>query len=167
MTITRLDESTINASLDAYLHGAREGDVSQARQLHEMLDLMLTERESPDGQLWLTDHARMLLAEMHRELSKCEGSENQLREKVLDAVQLKPAADHWKDTCSFVHDLRIATAVANELCLQRNAGEETDLAAASRAVAEAGEFDLTPSAIGNIYQEIAATVGGFREISRC
>jgi hypothetical protein len=46
MTRTRMDEATINASLDACLHGAKEGDSDQARRLHEMLDLMLTERET-------------------------------------------------------------------------------------------------------------------------
>ena len=49
MTQTRMDEATINASLDACLHGAKEGDIDQARRLHELLDLMLTERETKDG----------------------------------------------------------------------------------------------------------------------
>ena len=61
MMNTRMSEATINASLDAYLHGAQEGDTSQARRLHEMLDFMLTEREMPEGQLWLTEHGKMLL----------------------------------------------------------------------------------------------------------
>ena len=74
MTGPRMNEATINASLDAYLHGAQQGDAQQARHLHEMLDLMLTEREIPEGQLWLTEHAKMLLAEMHRQLAKCKGN---------------------------------------------------------------------------------------------
>ena len=49
MTDKRMAEATINDSLDAYLHGAEEGDPYQARHLHEMLDLMLTEREIPAG----------------------------------------------------------------------------------------------------------------------
>ena len=58
MRHVRIDEAAINNSLDAYLHGAQEGDNDQARRLHEMLDFMLTEREIPDGQLWLTEHER-------------------------------------------------------------------------------------------------------------
>ena len=54
MAHPRLDESTINASLDAYLHGAEKGDVNQARKLHEMLDRILSGREERDGKLWLT-----------------------------------------------------------------------------------------------------------------
>jgi len=49
MTHVRMDEASINASLDAFLHGAQEGDADQARQLHQMLDLMLTERERTVG----------------------------------------------------------------------------------------------------------------------
>ena len=63
MTNRRMAEATINATLDAHLHGAREGDAGEARQLHDMLDQMLTERELPEGRLWLTDHGKMLLAQ--------------------------------------------------------------------------------------------------------
>ena len=167
MTHQRMDEATINASLDAYLHGAQEGDTSQARRLHEMLDFMLTEREIADGQLWLTDHGKMLLAEMHRQLSHCEGGGDQFRATVLDAVQLGPHRGHWHDTCSFLRDLRIATTVANELCEQRDAGREPNVTQAAKAVAEQGEFGLNTSNICKIYDEIAATVGGFKEISHC
>jgi len=167
MTHKRMDETTINSSLDAFLHGAQEGDTYQARRLHEMLDLMLTERDSPDGQLWLTDHGKMLLAEMHRQLSHCEGRGDKLRDKVLDAVQLKPHKGKWQDTCSFVHDLRIAISVANELCQQRDAGGQPDLSEAAQAVARRGDYDLEPSRLCEVYDEIASTVGGFEEISRC
>ena len=165
MTHKHMDETTINASLDAYLHGAKEGDVDQARHLHEMLDLMLTEREIPDGQLWLTDHGKMLLAEMHRQLSLCEGGGDQLQDTVLDAVQFKPRKGTWKDTCSFVRDLRIAISVANELCEQRDAGHKPNINQATKAVADRGEFDLNPSRICEVYDEIASTVGGFKEFS--
>jgi len=164
MTNTRMDEATINISLDAYLHGAKEGDTDQARRLHEMLDLMLTEREIPDGQLWLTDHGKMLLADMHRQLSQCGGSGDQLRDTVLDAVQLKPWKGHWKDTCSYVRDLRIAIAVASEICEQRDAGGESNVTQAAKAVADSGEFGLNPTRICEVYDEIASTVGGFKEI---
>jgi hypothetical protein len=167
MTHKHMDEAAINASLDAYLHGAQEGDAHQARRLHEMLDFMLTEREISDGQLWLTDHGKMLLANMHRQLSHCEGDGDQLRDTVLDAVQLKPHKGHWQDTCSFLRDLRIATTVANELCEQRDAGNKPDVTQAAQAVAERGEFNLSASRICEVYDEIALTVGGFREISRC
>jgi hypothetical protein len=167
MTDKRMHEATINSSLDAYLHGAKEGDADQARRLHEMLDLMLTEREIPDGQLWLTDHGKMLLADMHRQLSQCGGSGGHLRDTVLDAVQFKPYQGHWQDTCSYLHDLRIATTVANELCEQRDAGREPNVTQAAKAVADHGEFGLDSSRICEIYDEIALTLGGFREISSC
>jgi len=167
MTNTRMGEATIDASLDAYLHSAQEGDVSQARRLHEMLDLMLTERENPDGQLWLTDHGRMLLADMHRQLSHCEGRGDSLRDSVLEAVQLKPHRGHWQDTCSFLRDLRIATTVANELCEQRAADREPNVSEAAQAVADRGEFGLSTAQICGVYDEIASTVGGFKEISHC
>jgi hypothetical protein len=160
-----MDEASIDASLDAYLHGAQEGDVDQARRLHRMLDSMLSEREIPDGRLWLTDHGKMLLAEMHRELGHCEGAGNELRDTVLEAVQLKPHTGHWQDTCSYLGDLRVAIAVANELCKQRGAGKKTDVTLAVKAVADSGEFSMDPSRISEIYDEIASTIGGFREIS--
>lgn len=166
MTNKRIAETTIDASLDAFLHGAQEGDVYQARQLHEMLDFMLTEREMPEGHLWLTDHGKMLLAEMHRQLSHCEGSGKQFRDTVLEAVQLKPQFGHWQDTCSFVRDLRIAINVANELCQQHEAGKEQSVTEAAELVAQSGEFDLDPSQISEIYEEVSATVGGFKEISQ-
>ena len=167
MTNVRMKESTINASLDAYLHGAQEGDVDQARHLHEMLDQMLSEREAPGGKLWLTDHGKMLLADMHRQLGKCEGSGHELEETALEAMALKPHKGHWNDTCSFLRDLRIATTVANELCEQRDAGQEPDVGRAAKAVANRGEFSLSASRICEVYDEIASTVGGFKEISRC
>lgn len=167
MTKRRMAETTINASLDAHLHGAREGNAGEARQLHDMLDQMLTERELPEGRLWLTDHGRMLLAQMHRELSHCESSGGQLRDEVLDAVQFKPHQGHWQDSCSFVHDLRVAMAMANELCEQRDDGKTPDVAEAAATVARRGEFGLDADQLAGVYEEIAATVGGFREISRC
>jgi hypothetical protein len=160
-----LDESTINASLDAYLHGAEKGDVNQARKLHEMLDRILSGREERDGKLWLTDHARMLLAEMHRELSHCEEKGNSLEEHVLDAVRLKPRRGQWKDSCNFVNDLRVAIAVAHELCEQTKAGDSSNLDAAVRTVELDGQFNLQADRIKDIYEEIADTVGGFKEIS--
>jgi len=166
MTSKRMTEATINTSLDAYLHDAKEGDAYQARQLHEMLDLMLTEREIPDGQLWLTDHGKMLLADMHRQLSQCEGEGDLLRDTVLDAVQLKPHKDNLQDPCSYVRDLRIAISVANELCEQRGEGMNPNITQAVKAVADHGEFGLNPSRIREVYDEIAATVGGFKEFSR-
>jgi hypothetical protein len=167
MTHKRVNEAQIDKSLDAYLHGAREGDARQARKLHEMLDRMLTEREMPDGQLWLTDHGKMLLAEMHRELSHCEGGGDQLNDTVLEAVQLRPHKGHWRDSCSFVHDLRIAIAVANDLCEQRNNGEKPDISKAAQTVSDHDESGLNPTAVREIYDEIASTVSGFREISHC
>ena len=167
MTNRRMAESTINAALDAHLHGAREGDAGEARQLHDMLDQMLTERELPKGRLWLTDHGRMLLAQMHRELSHCESSGDHLRDEVLDAVQFKPHAGHWADSCSFVHDLRVAMTVANELCVQRDKGMTPSVEEAANTVASRGELGLNADQLAETYEEIAATVGGFREISRC
>ena len=165
MINTRMDEATINTSLNAHLHGAKEGDTDQARRLHEMLDFMLTEREMPEGQLWLTEHGKMLLADMHRQLSQCGGGGGLLRDTVLDAVQFKRCKGHWRDTCSYLRDLRIATTVANELCEQRDAGREPNVTQAAKAVADRGEFGLNPSRICEVYDEIASTVGGFREIS--
>jgi len=167
MAHPRLDESTINASLDAYLHGAEKGDVNQARKLHEMLDRILSGREERDGQLWLTDHARMLLADMHRELSHCEETGHGLEEHVLDAVRLKPRKGHWKDSCNFVNDLRVAIAVAHELCEQSRAGGEANLDTAVRTVEADGHYNLRAGQIRDIYEEIADTVGGFKEISNC
>ena len=167
MSERRLSEAAIDTSLDAYLHGAREGDVHQARQLHDMLDRMLTEREAPDGRLWLTEHGRMMLAEMHRQLSHCEGRDEHIRDDVMDAVQFVPHRKPWKDTCSYVKDLRIAINVANELCEQRQAGHEPDVEQAAKDLAGRGEVQLEPERICEIYAEIASTVGGFREFSRC
>ena len=167
MTHKRMNQAQIDTSLDAYLHAAQEGDARQARKLHELLDQMLTEREMPDGQLWLTDHGKMLLAEMHRELSHCEGEGGRLSDTVLEAVQLRPHKGHWRDSCSFVHDLRIAIAVANDLCEQRNNGEKPDISKAAQTVADHEESGLNPSDVREIYDEIASTVGGFREISHC
>ena len=163
MTYKRMAEATIDASLDAYLHGAKHGDVDQARHLHEMLDLMLTEQEIPDGQLWLTEHGKLLLADMHRQLSHCQGSGDQLRDHVLDAVQLKPPEGHWHDTSDYVYSLRVAIAVANELCEQRSEGKTPSLSQAAKAVADSGEFSMDQSGIREVYDEIASTVGGFRQ----
>jgi hypothetical protein len=162
-----MDEATINASLDAFLHGAQDGDTEQARRLHEMLDLMLTEREKDGRQLWLTDHGRHLLAQMHRQLSHCEGGGQHLHETVLEAVQLKPHHGHWQDTCDYLRDLRVAISVANELCIQRSSGGKPSLGKAASAVAERGEFDLEPAQIRKVYDEIAANVVGFRDMTHC
>lgn len=167
MTHSRMAEAAINASLDAYLDGAQGGDVNQARCLHDMLDKMLTERDTDEGQLWLTEHGKMLLADMHRQLSHCEESGNALNEHVLDAVRLKPRQGHWPDTCDFVADLRIALSVANELCMQSKSGCVQDLDAASGKVANSGEYDLDAGRIKEVYEEIAATVGGFKEMTHC
>jgi len=167
MNHKQLDEASINARLDAYVHAAQEGDAGQARKLHEMLDSMLTERDTPDGQLWLTDRGRMLLAGMHRQLGCCEGTGQQLADAVLDAVQLKPHQGHWDDTCSFIRDLRLAIAVANEMCEQREAGGQPDLAKAAEVVAKGGEFGSKPQRIREVYEEISSTVSGFREIVHC
>ena len=163
----RIDETAIDARLDAYVNGAREGDALQARHLHEMFDSMLTEAETPDGRLWLTDHGRMLLAGMHRELGRCEATGQGLADAVLEAVRLKPGPHHWDDTCSFIRDLRLAITVANEMCEQREAGDAPSLERAAEAVAEGGEFGTNPAQIREIYDEIAATVSGFREIAHC
>ena len=167
MNDKRMSETAINATLDACVQAARAGDADQGRRLHQMLDCMLTGRDTPEGRLWLTDHGRMLLAEMHRQLSHAEGSGEHLREVVLDAVQLKPRIGHWQDNCSFVRDLRVAISVANELCEQRSAGKEPDIARAANAVAGRGEFDLAPERIREVYDEITASVGGFKEMSLC
>ncbi len=167
MNVRHMSEAAIDASLDACLHGAREGDVHQARQLHDMLDRMLTGREAPEGKLWLTEHGKLLLAEMHRQLSHCEGKGEHFRDHVMNAVRFVPHHRAWKDTCSYVKDLRIAISVANELCEQRQAGLEPDVETAARTVAESGEVDLVPERICEIYGDIAETVGGFREFSRC
>ncbi len=165
MNTMRMNEKSIDVALDAFLHGARDGDAEQGRKLHEMFDSILSGRELPEGRLWLTDHARMMLAGMHRQLSHCEGSGEQLRESVLDAVNLKPAKGHWRDNCAFVRDLQVALGVANELCGQRDAGEEPDVGRAARAVANRGEFGLPANRICEVYDEISAAVGGFKEIS--
>lgn len=167
MTHARMAEAAINASLDAYLHGAQDGDVNQARCLHDMLDKMLTEQETDDGRYWLTDHARMLLADMHRQLSHCDEKGSVLKEHVLDAVRLKPREGHWQDSCDFVADLRVALSVANVLCDQGRSGCEQDLDLAVEKVANSGEYKLEPVKIRKIYDEIAATVGGFKEMTRC
>lgn len=163
----RMDEATIDASLDAYLHDAEHGDSAQARRLHEMLDNMLTGRDAPEGKLWLTEHGKMVLADIHRQLSHCEGSDEHLKDEVLEATQFKPREHHWKDTCNFVDDLRIAIAVANELCEQRSSGASPSISKAAQAVADDGMFDLTKAEIADVYDEIASTVGGFKEISHC
>jgi hypothetical protein len=130
MTHTRMDEAAINASLDACLHGAREGDSNQARRLHELLDLMLMERETEDG-------------------------------------KLKPRQGHWRDTCEYLHDLRVAIAVANELCEQRTGGGKANVSKAAKIVADRGEFELEAGRIREVYEEVASTLGGFREIAHC
>jgi len=165
MTDNRMAEATINASLDAYLHGAKEGDAYQARHLHEMLDLMLTEREIPAGQLWLTEHGKTLLADMHRQLSHCEGGGDHLRKTILDAVQFRPRRGSWQDTYSYLRDLRIAISVADELCEQRCASGKPSVTRAAEVIAERGEFGLDPVRICEIYDEVASTVGGFKEFS--
>ena len=167
MTHARMAEAAINASLDAYLHGAQEGDVNQARSLHDLLDKMLTERETDQGRYWLTDHARMLLADMHRQLSHCEETGKALSDHVMDAVRLKPKEGHWQDPANFVADLRIALAVAHELCQQSSSGCVQDLDQATQNVADSGEYDLEAARIMEIYEQIAHTVGGFEEMTRC
>ena len=82
--------------------------MAEARELHDVLDAMLTERDTPEGKVWLTDHARQFLARMHRDLSHCEGAGASLSEAVLAAVRLNPHPAHWDDTCSFIRDLRLA-----------------------------------------------------------
>ena len=164
MNARHMDEAAIDASLDDYLHGAQEGNRYQAQRLHEMLDGMLTEQEMAEGHLWLTDHARMVLAEMRRQLSHCEGEGHLLSDRVMEAVQLKPRKSVWQDACSYVKDLRVAISVANELCEQKGSGQSPDIAAAAQIVADRGEFDLDSSQIRTIYEEVAATTGGFDPI---
>lgn len=164
MSQNPISESKIDASLDAFLHGAKTGDVTQAKRLHEMLEQMLVGRELPEGQMWLTDHGRELLAEMHAQLSKCDDCEERLRDVVLDAVRLGPHKGSWHDTSSFFHDLQVATAIANELCLQREEGLARNVEQAAQTVADEGKFDLSPAQINAIYDEIAETVDGFKEI---
>jgi hypothetical protein len=55
--------------------------------------------------------------------------------------------------------------LANELCQQRNAGTEPNIAQAAQAVSDGGEFGLNASRICEAYEEIASMVGGFKEIS--
>ena len=110
---------------------------------------------------------KLLLARIHRKLSHCEGSGHDLEDNVLDAVWLKPHKGHWDDSCSFVNDMRIAIAVADELCGQRKAGQELDFEAAVIAVENTGGYGKSAEQIANIYEEIASTVGGFREMSSC
>lgn len=167
MNVKRMTEATINASIDACLHAAREGDAAEGRHLHQILDQMLSERDTPQGKMWLTDHARMLLADMHRQLGRAEGGGEHLSEVVLAAVQLRPHHGQWQDNCSFVRDLRVAISVANELCEQRGRGSDPDVEQAAGVVARRGEFDLSADHIREVYDEIAASVGGFREMSAC
>jgi hypothetical protein len=165
MTTPRMTEATLNASLDACIRDAWEGNVDQARHLHEMLDNMLTGRETAEGTYWLTRHAREVLADMHRELSHCQESGHLLEEHVLKAVRLSPGEHHWSDTCNFVSDLRVAIAVANELCEQHQAGKEPNTRLAAAKVADKGDYGMDQVEILKIYDDIASTVGGFREIS--
>ena len=167
MNAKRMSEAAINASIDACLHAAHEGDTAEGRRLHQLLDQILSERETSDGRMWLTDHARLLLADMHRRLGHAEGDEAHVREAVLDAVRLRPQHGQWRDNCSFVRDLRVAISVANELCEQRGRGGEPDIDRAAGAVADRGEFDLSRDRIRQVYDDVAASVGGFREISAC
>jgi hypothetical protein len=162
-----MDETAINASLDACLHGAREGDVNHARQLHYRLGKALTEQETDEGRLWLTDHARMLLADVHRQLSHCEETGKALSEHVLVAVSLRPRVGQWPDPCNFVANMRVALAVANELCQQSKAGCTQDLDQAVAKVAEAGEYGTDAAKIRRTYDEIVDAVEGFREMTRC
>lgn len=167
MTLIRMSEANLNASLDSCLHGAQAGDSDEARHLHTMLDSMLTERDGPGGRMWLTEHGREVLAEMHRNLSHCDGGGEHLHHAVMQAVRLQPREDPWTDNCRFVRELRVAIAVANELCVQRDAGGQPDLAAATRTVANRGDFDLSESRIREIYDGISSAIGGFTEIARC
>lgn len=167
MTTRRMDETTLDTRLDSCLHAADLGDPIRARQVHELLDRMLSERETAEGRYWLTDHGRSVLADMHRQLSRCQGEGAPLKDEVLGAVHLKAGPSHWQDSCSYVRDLKIAIAVANELCEQRSAGGTPDLNRAARAVARTGDFGLNPSRISEVYEHVAASVGGFREIAHC
>ena len=166
MTSIRMDARSLDTRLDASLHAADLGDPVQARQLHDLLDAMLTERESPEGRYWLTDHGRAVLAEMHRALSHCGDDGARLRDHVLRAVHLNVGPGHWKDSCSYVSDLRVAIAVANELCAQRREGGKPDLETASQVVAGTGTFELSAKGVRQVYEQVAAAVGGFREIAR-
>ena len=65
------------------------------------------------------------------------------------------------------NDLKIAISVANELCEQRGEGMNPNITQAVKAVADHGEFGLNGSRIREVYDEIAATEGGFNEISLC
>jgi hypothetical protein len=85
----------------------------------------------------------------------------------MQAVRLQPREDPWTDNCRFVRELRVAIAVANELCVQRDAGGQPDLAAATLTVANRGDFDLSESRIREIYDGISSAIGGFTEIARC
>ena len=78
-----------------------------------------------------------------------------------------PHEQAWRDNCSFVQDLRVAIAVANELCEQRSAGEQPDLERAVHAVAERGDFGLSEPRVRKVYGEISSAVDGFREIAHC
>jgi hypothetical protein len=167
MIKNRMNEAAIDARLDECIRGAHSGDVGQARELHDILDAMLTERDTPEGRLWLTDHGRQFLARMHRDLSHCEGAGPRLADAVLAAVRLNPHPAHWDDTCSFIRDLRLAITVANEMCEQREAGSNPDVARAAETVAKGGEFGPNPEYIRHVYDEIAATVTGFRDIAHC
>ena len=55
--------------------------------------------------------------------------------------------------------------MANELCEQQGAGKTPDLTQAAKVIPESGEFDLDQPGICEVYDEIASTVGGFKEIS--
>jgi hypothetical protein len=163
MTGKRMAEATINASLDAHLHSAKAGDLEQARHLHKLFDHMLMEKELPDGKLWLTEHGKTLLAEMHRELGHCEGGGEQLRSRALEAVRLHPHGSPGEENYAYVQDLRVAIAVANELCEQRSAGEKPDVARAAQAVARSGQFSLDEPRICAIFDEVSTSVGGFKK----
>ena len=52
-------------------------------------------------------------------------------------------------------------------CARRGAGKEPDVSLAAKSVAESGEFGLHESHISEVYDKIAATVIGFREIPGC
>jgi len=85
----------------------------------------------------------------------------------LDAVQFRPRKGNWQDTYSYLRDLRIAITVANELCEQRCTSGKPSVPRAAETIAERGEFGLDPARICEIYDEVASTVGGFREFSNC
>ena len=165
MNAMRMNEAAIDAKVDACLQAARQGDVDEGRHLHDLLGQIISERDTPEGRLWLTDHARSVLAVMHRRLAGVEGGGEHFRSAVLEAVQLGPRQGHWLDNSGFVRDLRVAICVANELCEQRHGGEEPDVDRAVDAVAGRGEFGLSAERIREVYEDIAASVGGFREMS--